>query len=208
LYSPVVERTKIGTSVLSPCQIVAWNLERARHMRGWSQEQATKQLEPYLGYRVSRSAFSQAECCVHGGRIRRFDADELVAFARAFEVAIPYFFSPPEPSFRGKSVAVNGKPSKSRARVTSPDLTREEMLALARGGPDDSTTTLITEVGEKLPRALWGAFYQFLKELTAKLPAEFWAQMDTTAIAQNRLAQEAVASQNLVHAKGNILIRV
>jgi hypothetical protein len=167
-------------------------------MRGWSQEQACKQLEPYLGYRLSRTSLSLAERCLYRGRIRRFDADEIVAFARAFEVTIPYFFVPPEPHFRGKSVAVNGKPSNSKALVPSPDLTPQEMLKLAQGRPDDSTNTLITDVGEKLSHALWRGFYQFLKELermgfgTAKLPAEFWAQMDTTVIAQNRLAQEAL----------------
>ena len=177
-------------------------------MRGWSQEQACKQLEPYLGYRLGRAAFSLAEHCVHGGRISRFDADEIVAFARAFDVAIPYFFSPPEPQFRGKSVVVNGKPSNSNALVTCPDLTPREMLTLAQGTPDDSTTALITElVGEKLHHALWDGLYQFLKEHpdelgrvvfgTGKLPAEFWAQMrtnleaDATPIADNRLAQRA-----------------
>ncbi len=154
-------------------------------MRGWSQEQACKQLEPYLGYRLSRAAFSLAEHCLYRGRIRRFDADEIVAFARAFNVTIPYFFGPPEPHFRGKSVAVNGKPSNSKALVTSPDLTPQEMLKLAQGRPDDSTTALITEVvGEKLHDALWGGVYQFLKQhpddlgrvvANGKLPAEFWA---------------------------------
>jgi hypothetical protein len=204
-----VKRIKLGTSILSPCQIVARNLERVRRMRGWSQEQAAKELEPYLGYRLSRAAFSQAERSLHGGKIRRFDADEIVAFARAFEVAIPYFFGPPEPHFRGKSVAVNSKPGNPKARVTSPDLTRQEMLTLAQGRPDDSTTALITEVvGEKLHQALWGGFYQFLKEHpdelgrvvfgSGKLPAEFWAQIrtnleaDATAIAENRLAQESL----------------
>jgi hypothetical protein len=203
-----MKRKKLGTSILSPCQIVAWNLERVRRTRGWSQEQAAKVLEPYLGYRLSRAAFSQAERSLHGGKIRRFDADEIVAFARAFEVAIPYFFGPPEPHFRGKFVAVNGKPGNPKARVTSPVLNREQMLTLAQGRPDDSTMALITEVvGEKLHRALWGGFYQFLKEHpdelgrvvfgSSKLPAEFWEQMrtnleaDTTAIAENRLAQEA-----------------
>ncbi len=84
-----MESKAFGTSVLSPCQIIAWNLERIRRSRGFTQQQAAKRLEPYLGYRLSRPAFSQAERL--SGKLRRFDADEIVALARAFEVPIAYF---------------------------------------------------------------------------------------------------------------------
>jgi hypothetical protein len=80
---------------------------------------------------MTRAALSQAERCLYRGRIRRFDADEIVAFARAFELPISFFFSPPEPHLRGKPVLVNGKPGKPRAHVTSPSLSRNEMMLLA-----------------------------------------------------------------------------
>jgi hypothetical protein len=49
--------------------------------------------------------------------------------------------------------------------VTSPNPTPQEMLKLAEGRSDDSTTALIIEVvGEKLHHALWGGLYQFLKQ--------------------------------------------
>lgn len=119
------------TVILSPCQIVAWNLEAARRGRGWTQEETARRLEPYLGYRMTRAALSQAERCLHRGRIRRFDADEIVAFARAFDLPALWFLSPPEPQLRGKPVFVNGKPGNPRAHVTSPPLTRNEMMRLA-----------------------------------------------------------------------------
>ena len=201
-----MKRKQLGTLVLSPCQIVAWTLERLRRARGWSQDQAAKELEPYLGYRLSRAAFSQAERSLDGGKIRRFDADEIVAFSRVFEVPVACFFGPPAPHLRGKSVAVNGKPGNPEARVTAPPLSRDNLLTLAQGRPDQATLAVIAEVvGEKLQRVLFEAFYRFLKEhpdqfarLPPKIPPEFWAQVrteletDTTAIAEYRLAGRAL----------------
>jgi transcriptional regulator with XRE-family HTH domain len=125
-----MKRTR-NSSSLSPCQIVAWNLGRARRARGWSQEETARRLEPCLGYRLSRAALSQAERSIEGKRIRRFDADEIVAFARVFELPVSYFFIPPASPFRGRPVEVNGKPSDPRASVTSEPLTYDEMLNLA-----------------------------------------------------------------------------
>src|SRR5215469_2608165 len=102
-------------TLLSPCQVVAWNLARIRQHKGWSQEEAARALEPYLGYRLSRAAFSRAEQSLAGKRIRRFDADEIVAFARVFEVPIVYFFGVPVPQLHLRPVVVNTKPGKPRA---------------------------------------------------------------------------------------------
>lgn len=82
---------------LTPNQIVAYNLARAREWKGWTQEQAAEALEPYLGKRWSTASFSQAERSIAGKVNRNFDADELVAFARAFDVPIGWFFMPPPP---------------------------------------------------------------------------------------------------------------
>lgn len=82
---------------LTPNQIVAYNLARAREWKGWTQDQAAEALEPYLGKRWSTASFSQAERSIAGKVNRNFDADELVAFARAFEVPIGWFFMPPPP---------------------------------------------------------------------------------------------------------------
>ncbi len=77
-------------------QVVAFNLRRARTLRGWTQEGAAAQLEPYLGKKWSKAVFSTAERSVDGKRVRPFDADELVAFARAFELPVEWFLLPPE----------------------------------------------------------------------------------------------------------------
>jgi len=205
-----MKRKQLGTTALSPCQIVAWNLERLRRARGWSQDQAAKELEPYLGYRLSRAAFSQAERSLDGGKIRRFDADEIVAFSRVFKVPVGCFFGPPEPHLKGKSVTVNGKPGNPNARVTSPALTRDHMLTLAQGLPDQDTLKIIAEVaGEKLQRVMAETFERFLEHnmdrfaglagLSAEIRENFLPIMrneletNTTATAEDRLAAQALA---------------
>lgn len=80
---------------MDPNQVVAHNLARARQLRGWTQDEAAAALEPYLGVRWSNASWSQAERSVAGKFVRRFDAEEIVAFARAFELPVTWFFLPP-----------------------------------------------------------------------------------------------------------------
>jgi transcriptional regulator with XRE-family HTH domain len=80
---------------MGPNQVVAWNLARARELRGWTQDEAAEALAPYIGTRWSKASFSQAERSVTGKVVRRFDAAEIVAFARAFDLPITWFFLPP-----------------------------------------------------------------------------------------------------------------
>ena len=82
---------------LTANQIVAFNLARAREWRNWTQEEAADALEPYLGKRWSKASFSQAERSIAGRFIRQFTADEILAFARAFDLPIGWFFMPPPP---------------------------------------------------------------------------------------------------------------
>lgn len=82
---------------LTPNQVVAYNLAMARDQKGWTQDQAAEALEPYLGVRWSKASFSQAERSVAGAFVRNFTADEIVAFARAFDLPVTWFFMPPPP---------------------------------------------------------------------------------------------------------------
>jgi len=80
---------------MTPNQIVAANLTRARLDRGWSQPQAAEALEPFLGVRWSRASYSAVERSIDGNRIKQFSADELVAIARCFDRPIGWFLTPP-----------------------------------------------------------------------------------------------------------------
>jgi hypothetical protein len=79
----------------TPNQIVAHNLAKARLLRGWTQDQAAENCAPYLGARLSAASWSAIERSVDGNRIREITADELVAFARAFDLPIGWFLTPP-----------------------------------------------------------------------------------------------------------------
>lgn len=74
---------------------MAYNVAKARLLRGWTQEQAAEALAPFLGTKLSAASFSAIERSVAGGRIREFTADEIVALARGFRLPIGWFFTPP-----------------------------------------------------------------------------------------------------------------
>jgi hypothetical protein len=81
---------------LTPNQVTAYNLRRARELSDWTQEEAAERLEPYLGARWSKATFSVAErSASHEDRIREFTADDIVAFAAVFDLPIEFFFMPP-----------------------------------------------------------------------------------------------------------------
>jgi hypothetical protein len=79
----------------TPNQIVAHNISKARLLRGWTQDQAAEACTPFLGTRLSTASWSALERSVDGGRIREITADELVGFARAFDLPIGFFLTPP-----------------------------------------------------------------------------------------------------------------
>ena len=166
--------------------MVAWKLQKIRRLRRLSQTEAGVMLEPYLGHRLSRAAFSQAERCLDKGKIRRFDADEIVAFARAFEVPVPYFFGPAEPHRHGKRVIINGKPGNGKSRVSSPPLTVHEMNALAQGTPSEAVLVRLGKVvAPSHARAIANGVCRYLKEnpdrliqiLRGEIPKELWDKL-------------------------------
>ncbi len=85
---------------MTPNQIVAYNVAKARAIRGWTQEQAAEAIAPYLGARLSGASFSALERSAWKvERIKQFDADELLALSRGFDLPIGFFFTPPPPDF-------------------------------------------------------------------------------------------------------------
>ncbi len=85
--------------VMTPNQIVAYNVIKARALRGWTQEQAAEALAPYLGAKLSGPSFSNLErSAVKVDRIKQFSADDLLALSRGFDLPIGFFFTPPPPA--------------------------------------------------------------------------------------------------------------
>jgi hypothetical protein len=203
-----VKRKQSDYVLLSPCQIVAWNLEQVRRERGWSQDEAIRRLEPYLGYGMTRAAWSKAERSYDGNQVRHFDAEELVAFARVFEVPISYFLTPPEPILHGKGIRISNKPAKAKAHVTAAPLERDEMMRLAAHALVPSGT--IDEAGfrtlmaqqmakamERAARAYLEDHPEDLRQIAAGLtPAEFQDYLrrdaETHATEEEAFAQKTV----------------
>jgi len=79
----------------SPNQVVAYNVGRARALRGWTQQQAASELSNHLEKRMSRASYSAMERSIGGGRIKQFSADEMVALARGFNLPLLWFLLPP-----------------------------------------------------------------------------------------------------------------
>ncbi len=85
---------------MTPNQIVAYNVIKARALRGWTQEQAAEALAPYLGAKLSGPSFSALERSAYKvDRIKQFSADDMLALSRGFDLPIGYFFTPPPPAF-------------------------------------------------------------------------------------------------------------
>jgi transcriptional regulator with XRE-family HTH domain len=84
--------------VMTANQVVAYNVIKARALRGWTQEQAAEALAPYLGAKLSGPSFSALErSAMKVDRIKQFSADDLLALSRGFDLPIGYFFTPPPP---------------------------------------------------------------------------------------------------------------
>jgi len=119
---------------LTPNQIVAFNLRRARQLHNWTQAEAAEHLEPYLGQRWSKATFSVAERSPdHADRIRQFTADDLIAFAATFELPVSFFLTPPA---YVDVVAVGG---------ASKGLKPKRLVELATTPPDDRVQALYEE---------------------------------------------------------------
>src|SRR5437660_12901954 len=104
----------------TPDQVVAYNLSRARELRGWTQSQAAAEVAKHLGNEPwSVAVWSAAERSVTGDRVREFTASEIVAFALAFDLPITWFFLDPGPDFAGGGTAPLVNPSRDPRRGTT-----------------------------------------------------------------------------------------
>ena len=79
----------------TPNQVVAANLGRLRQRRGLTQAEAARQLSAVAGKEWTEAMVAHAERSVTGNRVREFTADDLVTMARAFDVPVLYFLTPP-----------------------------------------------------------------------------------------------------------------
>ncbi len=76
--------------------VVANRMHSARQLRGKTQTWVAERMTRFTTSKWSVSAVSAAEGGTTGGRPRSFNANEIVALSRTFDLPIPYFFVPPE----------------------------------------------------------------------------------------------------------------
>ena len=76
-------------------QLVAFNLARARHKAGMTQQEAAEAISQYTEVEWTQPTVGSAESSVTGARIRQFSPSELLAFSFAFDVPVGWFFMPP-----------------------------------------------------------------------------------------------------------------
>lgn len=151
-----------GWAALTPNQIVAFNLYRARALRGWTQQEAAERLEKYLGTRWSKASFSAAERSVAGERVRQFSADEITAFAIAFDLPIGWFFLPPGASEHVRRLRTVVEVGGGWLRVG-------DMLELVLNVGEDEFETRIAEIVADLPDDAQSALQRAAREAVAVL---------------------------------------
>ena len=75
-------------------EVVAYNFRAARELRGWTQEETAEALELLLGQRLPQASISAIERAYEGDRRREFDAQEILAFALAFDLPLDMVLPP------------------------------------------------------------------------------------------------------------------
>ncbi|MCZ4099875.1 hypothetical protein [Streptomyces sp. H39-C1] len=75
-------------------QLVAYNFMRARRSSGWTQEECAAQLTLVTGKQWTNATVSAAERSWQTGRIKEFNANEIMAFCFIFQKPVASFLLP------------------------------------------------------------------------------------------------------------------
>jgi transcriptional regulator with XRE-family HTH domain len=104
----------------TPNQVAAGNLVRLRQRRGLTQAEVARLLSSVACKEWTKAMVALTERSVTGNRVREFTADDLVTLARAFDVPVLSFLTPPP---RGIFVHVPGSridPVQRRSLLSPP----------------------------------------------------------------------------------------
>ncbi len=185
-------------------QVVAYNFRRAREDKGWTQDQTSDELAPYLGYKLKQAGVSAIEKTFDSERKRNLDVGEVAAFARCFDLPLAWFFTPP------------------------PSMTT---LPLATPGPEDPPAGEGANLAELLSIAIgtptgWEAFVDRIRELLASDEDEdathkavYWPlggvtrpefdeqlELRRRALRDVRLAQRATPADEVIQQMAGLLV--
>lgn len=191
---------------ISVHQVVAYNFRRAREEKGWTQDQTSDELAPYLGYKLKQAGVSAIEKTFDSERKRNLDVGEVAAFSRCFDLPLAWFFTPP------------------------PSMTT---LPLATPGPEDSPGGAQANLAELLSIAIgtptgWEAFVDRIRELLASDADEdathkavYWPlggvtrpeyeeqlELRRRALRDVRLAQRATPADDVIQQMAGLLVEL
>ena len=110
-----IARTLGLRRTMSPNQIVAYNVAKARLRRGWTQEEAAEALAPYLGTRLSSPASPPSSGPPRTPtRVKVFSADELLALSRGLRPPHRLLLHPTTTIDRHRSPRPRRRPQRTR----------------------------------------------------------------------------------------------
>jgi transcriptional regulator with XRE-family HTH domain len=164
-------------------EVIAYNFRRARELRGLTQPEAAAALEPFLGQLLPLASISAIERSFGGERHREFDAQELLAFAAAFDLPLLWFFLPPP----GNTARLQGTSDRVNELYTLA-LGREDQLEdlyvrfreLGMSGPDAHDGHRAAVLGAPTP-AMLKDYRHRRKEMLLALLAEHADRVDEAA---------------------------
>lgn len=164
-------------------EVIAYNFRRARELRGLTQDEAAVALEPFLGQRLPQASISALERSYGGDKRREFDAQEILAYACAFDVPLIWFFLPPPKDTRrlqSTSDHVNELYTLALGREDQLDELYARFRELGMAEPSENDDTLARVFGA--PTALTLRDYRHRrKEMLLALLEEYADQVDATA---------------------------
>jgi transcriptional regulator with XRE-family HTH domain len=164
-------------------EVVAYNFRRARELRGLTQDEAAVALERFLGVRLPQASISALERSFGGDKRREFDAQEILAFACAFDVPLLWFFLPPPQDHRrlqGMSDHVHELYTLVLGREDQLEELSERFRELGIGAPSADDVTLERVFGAPTPRTL-NDYRHRRKELLLALLDDYADKVDANA---------------------------
>lgn len=139
-------------------QVVAYNVREARELRGWTQDDFSARLEPYMGQRLTQAGVSSIERAWDGDRKREFDAHELLIFSLVFDLPILWFLLPPpgdDRLMRATTRPVNELYAHLLGMPHQLDALYDKLRRLGVADPDGTDPALQRLTGAPNPRQ-WG----------------------------------------------------
>jgi transcriptional regulator with XRE-family HTH domain len=186
--SPGRKRTTADSSPPPPAavslnEVVAYNFRRARELRGLTQDEAAVVLEPFLGQRLPQASISALERSYGGDKRREFDAQEILAFACAFDVPLLWFLLPPPEDTRrlqGTSDHVHELYALALGREDQLEELYERFRELGMPEPTADDDTLAAVFGGPSARML-GDYRHRRKQMLLALLDEYADKVDSSA---------------------------